>query len=278
VDLGRLGVWTSYRAIGAENAGAAARLVEQLGYGTFWLGGSPRLEATRPLLSATEGLTVATGIVNIWQYQPPELAAEHAALRDEYPGRLMLGVGVGHPEARSDYRRPLSAMNGFLDGLDQAVPPVPRAQRCVAALGPKMLELAAARSSGAIPYFVPVDHTRFAREQLGSGALLAPEVACVIEEDEEHARSIARKYAGLYLNLSNYTENLRRFGYTDQDLDDGGSDRLIDAVIPHGSAEQIATAVQAHFDAGADHVCLQPLGAHCIPAAQWAALAQALAG
>jgi probable F420-dependent oxidoreductase len=278
VDLGRLGVWTSYRAIGEENAGEAARLVEELGYGTFWLGGSPRLPGTRALLSATERLTVATGIVNIWQYEPAELAAEHAALSAEFPGRLMLGVGVGHPEATSDYKRPLTAMNHFLDGLDAAVPPVPRSERCAAALGPKMLELAAARCSGAIPYFVPVEHTWFAREKLGTGALLAPEVACVIDEDEESARSIAREYAGLYLKLRNYTDNLKRFGYTEDDLSDGGSDRLIDAVIPHGSAAQVASAVQAHFDAGADHVCLQPLGAEGVPGEQWSALAEALIG
>jgi probable F420-dependent oxidoreductase len=276
MHLGRLGVWTSYRAIGEQNAGAAAKLIEELGFGTFWLGGSPRLPSVRPLLDATERLTVATGIVNVWQYEPAALAAEYAQLSQEFPDRLLLGIGIGHPEATAAYVRPLVTMRAFLDGLDEAPTPVRRDARCLAALGPKMLDLCAERARGALPYFVPVAHTRFARDRLGPSALLATELACVIDTDVERARATARKYALLYLGLRNYTANLKRFGFTDADIEGGGSERLIDAVIPHGSADQIAETIGAHLEAGADHVCVQPLGADGVPRDQWTALAEAL--
>ncbi len=278
MKLGRIGIWTTYHAIGEENAGEAARLVEDLGFSAFWLGGSPKLPAVGPLLQSTDSLIVATGIVNVWQNEPVQLAAEHAALTGAFPGRLLLGIGIGHPEATSDYARPLSTMTQFLDGLDAAPQPVPHDELCLAALGPRMLALSAVRSLGAIPSFVPVDHTRFAREQLGPGALLAPELACVLDTDTTRARETARRYAQLYLRLRNYTSNLLRFGFTEEDIADGGSERLIDAVIPHGNAERVAETVRAHLDAGADHVCLQPLGADGIPREQWTALASALLG
>jgi probable F420-dependent oxidoreductase len=165
-------------------------------------------------------------------------------------------------------------MREFFDGLDAADEPVPRDERCAAALGPKMLDLAAERSLGTHPYFVSAAHTRFARERVGEGVLVAPEVAVVVEEDEETARRIARDYAQLYLQMSNYTNNLLRFDFTERDLADGGSDRLIDAVIPHGSPEAVAEAVRAHLDAGADHVCVQPLGPD--PSEGYRALARVL--
>ena len=171
MQLGEVGVWTSYRAIGEENAGEAAKFVEDLGYGTLWLGGSPRLPTVRPLLDATERLIVATGIVNVWQYEPSELATECAQLACEFPGRLLLGIGIGHPEATGEYSDPLSTMRDFFDGLDSAAVPVPRDARCAAALGPKMLDLSAQRSLGTLTYFVPVEHTRFARERIGEHAL-----------------------------------------------------------------------------------------------------------
>jgi probable F420-dependent oxidoreductase len=276
MDLGKVGVWTTYRTIGEENAGEAARLVQELGFGTFWLGGSPRLPSVRPLLEATDRLVAATGIVNVWQYDPNEVAAEYAQLADEFPDRLLLGVGIGHPEATSRYAKPLTTMRAFLDGLDQADTPVPRDRRCMAALRPKMLELSAERSRGAHTYFVPVAHTRAARERLGDGPLLAPELACVVDSDARTARAAARQYAKLYLGLRNYTSNLLEFGFSEQDIADGGSDGLIDAVVPHGNAEEIAAVVRAHFDAGADHVCLQPVGVSGIPRDQWTALAGAL--
>jgi probable F420-dependent oxidoreductase len=276
MKLGAIGVWTSYRPFGIERAGEAAKLVEQLGYGAWWVGGSPRVPDIRPILEATSTLTAATGILNVWANDPAETAAQDAALREAFPGRFVLGVGIGHPEATSDYRRPLTAMRGFLDGLDAAPAPPPAGERCLAALKPRMLELARERSAGAHTYFVPVEHTRSARDRLGPGKLLAPELACVVETDPDRARAVARGYAEHYLGLSNYTSNLLDLGYTEADIGDGGSDRLIDAVIPHGSAEEIAEVVRAHLDAGADHVCLQPLGEEGVPRESWTALARVL--
>ena len=276
MNLGKIGVWTSYRAFGIERAGEAARLAEQLGYGTWWVGGSPHIPDVRPVLEATSTLVAATGILNVWINDPAETAAADAALRAEHPGRFMLGIGIGHPEATSDYRRPLATMRSFLDGLDSSPTPPPAEQRCLAALGPKMLDLARERAAGTHSYFVPVEHTRFARERLGSGKLVAPELACVLDTDPVRARAVAREYAKLYLGLRNYTQNLLAFGFTEGDVAGGGSDRLIDAVIPHGTAEQIAEVVRAHLDAGADHVCLQPLGEEGIPHESWTALAKVL--
>jgi probable F420-dependent oxidoreductase len=276
IDLGRFGLWTSSRALGAENLGAAAQLAERLGYGTVWLGGSPRPSAATPLLAGTERLAVATGIVNVWADPAELVASEQAQLVDEYPGRFLLGVGIGHPEATSDYTRPLKSMREFLDGLDAARPELPAEDRCLAALGPKMLDLSRERSAGTHPYFTPPDHTRFARERLGAGPLVAPELACVLDTDPASARATARGYAAMYLGLQNYTNNLLRFGFTEQDLADGGSDRLIDTIIPHGSAEQIAAAAHEHLEAGADHVCLQTVGVSGVPEQEWTALATAL--
>ncbi|MGZ4411761.1 MAG: TIGR03620 family F420-dependent LLM class oxidoreductase [Gaiellaceae bacterium] len=230
------------------------------------------------MLEATEKIVVATGIVNVWAYEDPaRLAAEYAALERDFPGLLLVGIGIGHPEATSDYSRPLSAMRAFLDGLDGAEPPLPRDRRCLAALAPKMLALSAERSLGAIPYFVPVAHTALAREQLGPDALLAPEMAFVLDEDADRARGKAREFARTYLGLGNYTNNLLRLGFTAEDVAAGGSDRLIDAVIPHGSAGEIAAVARAHLDAGANHVVLQAVGEPGIPRRGWTALAEAMA-
>jgi len=278
MDLRRIGIWTSYRALGEENAGDAARLAESLGFGAFWLGGSPRLPSLRPLLDASERMVIATGIVNVWQYKPVQLAGEHAELTREYPGRVLLGIGIGHPEATSDYTKPLTTMREFLDGLDGAPQPVPRGERCVASLGPKMLDLSAERSLGTHPYFTPVEHTRAARERVGDRALVAPELACVVDTDRDRARAAARKYAQVYLGVRNYTSNLLKFGFTEDDIADGGSERLFDAIIPQGSAEEIAVTARAHLDAGADHVCLQAVGVTGVPSEEWSALAGALIG
>jgi probable F420-dependent oxidoreductase len=278
MNIGKIGVWTSYRPFGIERAGEAARLAEQLGYGAWWLGGSPRVRDVRPILDATSTLVAATGILNVWTNDPGQTAAADAALRADFPGRFMLGIGIGHPEATSDYRRPLATMRAFLDGLDASPAPPPAAGRCLAALGPQMLDLAGQRTAGAHPYFVPVEHTRFARQQLGPGKLVAPEVACVVDADPVRAKAVARRYARPYLGLRNYARNLLGFGFTEGDLAGGGSDRLIDAIVPQGSAGQIAEFVRAHLDAGADHVCLQPLGEEGIPRRSWTALADVLAG
>jgi probable F420-dependent oxidoreductase len=276
VNIGRIGVWTSYRPFGAERAGEAAALVEQLGYGAWWVGGSPRVPDLRPILEATSTLVAATGILNVWSNDPAETAVADSALRADFPGRFMLGIGIGHPEATSDYRRPLTTMRAFLDGLDASPSPPPVDERCLAALSPRMLDLARERTAGTHSYFVPVEHTRSARERLGPGALVAPEIACVVDTDPVRAKAVAREYAKLYLGLRNYTQNLRGWGFTEADLARGGSDRLIDAVVPQGSAGQIAEVIRAHLDAGADHVCLQPLGEKGIPRESWTALAKSL--
>jgi probable F420-dependent oxidoreductase len=269
--LGRIGIWRRH-VDGAEGLAE----VEGLGYGTLWLGVSPGPADVRPFLERTSTLTIATGILNVWRHDPADVAAAHGRLNDEFGGRFLLGVGIGHPEATSEYRKPLATMRAFLDGLDAAERPVPRDERAVAALGPKMLDLAAERSLGAHPYFTPPEHTRFARERVGPGVLVAPEVTVVVEPDADTARELARAFAARYLALTNYTANLLRHGFTEDDLANGGSDRLIDAVIPHGSAEHVAEAVQAHLDAGADHVCLQPVGHDAVPLEDYRALARAL--
>jgi probable F420-dependent oxidoreductase len=277
MNLGRIGVWMSPRALaGEDRLGAAAKLAEELGYGAFWLGGSPRLPAVRPMLEATSRIAVGTSIVNIWKYEPAELAAEYAELAPDFAERLLVGVGVGHPEATSDYTRPFTAMRTFLDALDRAEPPIPHDRLAVAALAPRMLALSAERTLGALPYFVHVAHTRAAREDLGTGVLLATEVACVLDEDAERARATARAFAKTYLGLSNYVNNLLRHGFEEEDIADGGSDRLIDAVIPHGTAEEIAAVAGRHLAAGADHVALQVLGEPGIPSQGWSALAAVL--
>jgi probable F420-dependent oxidoreductase len=276
MHVGGFGVWTSYHAIGEERAAEAAALTEELGYQAFWLGGSPRLPSVRPLLEATRRLIVGTSIVNVWGYDPAELAAEHAKLAADFDRRLLTGIGIGHSEATADYSKPLSTMRRFLEGIDDAQEPIPSDERALAALGPKMLELSAERTLGSLPYFTPVEHTRFARERLGEGKLLAVELACAIDDDDEAAREKARAYAKRYLQLSNYTSNLRRFGLTDEDFADRGSDRLIDAIVPSGGVERIVALAREHIDAGADHVCFQPVGVSGVPREEWAALAAAL--
>jgi probable F420-dependent oxidoreductase len=276
MDFGDFGVWTSFRRIGEENAAEAAAAAETAGFGTFWLGGSPRLTQVRPLLEGSEKLLIGTSIINIWGYDPADLAREYTELEADFPGRLCVGIGVGHPEATSDYKRPLTNLEAFLDGVDAAETPIPADRRIIAALAPKMLAMSARRSLGTIPYFTSVDHTRWARDQVGPDADLIAELACVLDEDVERARATAREYASLYLNLVNYTNALLRHGFEQSDIEDGGSDRLIDHVVPHGSAADIAAAAQAHRDAGANQVCFQPLGGTGIPADDWSALAAAL--
>jgi probable F420-dependent oxidoreductase len=268
--IGRFGVWRRHQ----EGAEPAAE-IEQLGYGAIWIGGTPTVpDQVRPFLERTSSLTVASGVLNVWKQDPASAAAGHAELRDEFGGRFLLGIGVGHPEATAEYKTPRAKLREFLDALDAAERPVPRDERVIAALGPKMLALAAQRSLGTHPYFTTVEHTRFAREQVGPDALVAPELAVVVDSDPESGRAKARDYAQTYLRMTNYTRGLLQFGFSDADIADGGSDRLIDAVVPHGSAQQLAEAVHAHIEAGADHVCLQPKGGD--DAADYRALAGAL--
>ncbi len=277
MEFGVIGAWTSFRRIGEENGGEAARAVEEAGYGTIWIGGSPRLAEMRPLLEGSERIVVGTSIVNIWGYDPADLVAEYHALEADFPGRVCVGIGVGHPEATSDYKRPFTAMQKFLDGIDAAAEPIPVERRIIAALAPKMLAMCKERSLGTIPYFSSVDHTRYAREQVGPDADVIIELACVLDEDVERARATARKYASVYLNLRNYTNALLEHGFDQADIEDGGSDRLIDHVIPHGTPADVAELARAHRDAGADQVAFQPLGGSGVPAEDWRTLADAMA-
>jgi probable F420-dependent oxidoreductase len=255
-ELGRIGVW-----IGGPPSPELAGGLDELGYGAIWIGGSPGgdLKGVERTLAATTRLTVATGIVNIWKDDPETIAGSYHRLSDTYPGRVFLGVGAGHPEATSRYTKPYDALVQYLDGLDAGG--VPQNQRALAALGPMVLRLAAERTAGAHPYLVTPEHTRQARELLGPDVLIAPEQHVVLDTDRARGRELARGALKYYLALTNYTTNWRRLGFTDADLADGGSDRLIDGLVGLGDAKQIAARVTEHLDAGADHVCLQLIAA-----------------
>jgi probable F420-dependent oxidoreductase len=283
VELGRIGVWWSgsWRAAADPTVDVAAEL-ESLGYGALWSSGGfdPGFSPTfGRLLASTTRVAVASGIVSLWTGAPDDVGPAVAELEATYPGRFLLGIGASHGPAVSNYSRPYSHMVEYLDALDALPTPVPVERRVLAALGNRMLELAARRAVGAHPYFVPVEHTVRARSILGPTALLAPEVAVVLETDRDTARGLARDYARLYLGLPNYTQNLRTFGFGDEDIDGGGSDRLIDAVIPWGDAATIADRIREHHDAGADHVCLQVIsatGRDGFPLAEYRQLAEVL--
>lgn len=254
-EFGRFGVWT-FGSVRPEQAAE----IERLGYGAVWIGGSPNadLESVEPILAATERLQVATGIVNIWTAPADQVADSYHRIERAYPGRFVLGVGVGHPEHTAEYASPYDALVGYLDALDAAG--VPNSRRLLAALGPKVLKLAAARTAGAHPYLTTPEHTARARELVGPSVFLAPEHKVVLSTDAEAARAVGRQAVDFYLGLSNYLNNWKRLGFTDVDVARPGSDRLIDAVVAHGTAEQIAGRLTEHLDRGADHVCIQVLG------------------
>ena len=262
IELGKLGVWRM--ATGVDAAFAAE--VEKLGYGTIWLGGSPGgdLAVVDELLAATDRITVATGIVNIWADAPESIAKAFHRIEDKYPGRFLLGVGAGHREHTQEYKKPYVALVEYLDALDQAG--VPRESRALAALGPKVVELARDRTAVVHPYLTTPGHTRAAHESIGSAALLAPEQKVVFDTDPERARATGRETVAFYLGLSNYTANLRKHGFTEEDVAGTGTDRLVDALALHGDGKALAAGLQAHLDAGADHVSVQALGADPFPA------------
>jgi probable F420-dependent oxidoreductase len=270
IELGRIGIW---RLVSAVDAAFAAE-AEKLGYGALWLGGSPGgdLAIVDELLDATDRLVVVTGIVNVWRDEPASIARAYERIVTKHPDRFLLGVGAGHREATKEYKKPYTALVEYLDGLDSAG--VPADGRLLAALGPKVVALSGERTAGAHPYLTTPEHTRATREILGAGKLLAPEHKVVLETDPAKAREIARGSLQYYLGLSNYTANLRKFGFTDEDLTGRGSDRFVDALALHGDAETIARGLTAHFDAGADHVSVQVLNEDPWPA--YRALAEAL--
>lgn len=254
--LGRYGVW---RRESSVTPGLAVEL-ERLGFGTIWLGAAKGdLAVADALLAATSTITVATGIVNIWNDAPDAVAAAYHRIEARHPGRFLLGIGAGHREAvGAAYVKPYRAVVDYLDALDAAG--VPPAARALAALGPKMLRLSAKRSAGAHPYLVTPEHTARAREILGAGALLAPEQKVVVEADAVAARAIGRPAVEKpYLHLRNYTHNLRTLGFDDHDIADGGSDRLIDALVAHGDPATVSARLAEHLQAGADHVAVQLL-------------------
>jgi probable F420-dependent oxidoreductase len=279
------GIWSGHLRYGdpAVVAEVAAE-VDDLGYGALWIPdvGGDVLGSVEALLRATKRTTVATGILNIWMHDPVEVAQQRASWRADWQDRFLLGLGVSHAvlidsTEAGRYDKPLSKMVEFLDGLDGAPEPFPVEARVLAALRPKMLGLARDRAAGAHPYFVPVEHVAKARELLGHDALVAVELAVVLDTDPSSARATARRHTAVYTTLPNYTNNLLEFGFLPDDFADNGSDRLIDAIVAWGSLDTIAERVSALRAAGADHVCVQVVRADDeVPLPEWRELAPAL--
>ena len=267
--LGRVGIWSfALQRLAAREETAAAQQMEALGFETIWIPesvGSKDVHAhSALLLSATSNATFATGIANIHARDPMAMANGAKALGEAFPGRYVLGIGVSHAptvELRGgDYGNPLDVMARYLDAMSAAQygapepdPPVPLV---LAALGPRMLDLAAERADGAHPYFVPVEHTEFARRRLGAEPCLATEVTAVLTTDRQAGMAIARAFAHHYLVLPNYANNLRRVGWSASDVEKE-SDAIVEAVVVVGDIDAVVARVQAHLDAGADHVCVQ---------------------
>ncbi|MBW2291598.1 MAG: TIGR03620 family F420-dependent LLM class oxidoreductase [Deltaproteobacteria bacterium] len=269
-NLGELGVWTWLDAYSAPEAAEFARKLEDWGYTALWV---PEAVGRDPftflgyLAGQTERLVFATGIANIYARDPMTMKAIHQTMSELATGRFVLGLGVSHQHLVSkvrghDYKRPLSAMRDFLNAMENAlymgaVPGEP-APIVLAALRDKMLDLAATRTAGAHPYLVPPEHTARARKIMGDDAWLCPEQMVILETDATKARSVAREQLAVYLSLPNYQNNLKQFDFDDRDFENGGSDRLVDAIVVWGDEQTIAERIQAHRNAGASHVCIQP--------------------
>ncbi|MDO0976554.1 LLM class F420-dependent oxidoreductase [Mycolicibacterium frederiksbergense] len=285
MELSGTGIWSSHLRYGdAGQAAEAAAELEELGYTALWIPdvGGPVLDSVENLLTATKTVTIATGILNLWMHEPADVAAAHARLSAAHGRRFLLGIGVSHAplidsKAPGTYRKPLAATAAFLDGLDTAEQPVAAEDRVLAALGPKMLRLAADRSRGAHPYLVTPEHTATARERLGDGPLLLPEQTAVLNDDADAAREIGREWVRGYLAMPNYANNLLRSGFTEDDVATV-TDRLVDAIVVCGNEEAILARVNDHKAAGADHVCVQVLDADltALPMQQWRRLAPVL--
>jgi probable F420-dependent oxidoreductase len=291
--LGRVGIWVfQLDLIPSSQATEVVAEVEELGYGAVWI---PEAVGREPFTSASlllrggERIVVATGIANIWSRDATAAKAAQLTLTEAYPDRFVLGLGVSHqPLVQGlrghDYQRPYQAMQAYLDGMERAVvmaagpPPGVEPVTVLGALGPRMLELAAARTAGAHPYNVTPEHTERARALMGPDALLAPEQTVVLETDPTEARRLGREHLRRYLGLPNYENEWRREGFDDADFTGGGSDRLVDAVVAWGDVETIRARVAAHHDAGADHVCVQviPSNPLAVPMPEWRELAPAL--
>jgi len=255
-DLGRFGAWLAFRSLAPE----LAAQIESLGYGAVWVGGSPEAELdwVDPALAQTNSLQLATGIVNIWSAPAPAVAQSYHRIEKAYPGRFLLGIGVGHREHTEEYVKPFDALVNYLDELDEAV--VPTSRRVLAALGPRVLKMSAERSAGAHPYLTTPQHTAKAREEVGSSVFLAPEHKVVLTTDVDEARRIGRQTVEHYLGLSNNVNNWLRLGFSEDDVTKPGSDRLIDSVVAYGTPDAIAKRLNEHLEAGADHVAVQVLG------------------
>jgi probable F420-dependent oxidoreductase len=287
MEITGIGIWSGELRYGnaAEIRDAAAEL-EGLGYSALWIPdvGGDVFGALQTLLEPTSTIVAATGILNLWMHSVDEVGQGFAALEADHAGRTLLGIGVSNPifidqTHPGQYKKPLQVTRRYLDDLDAVSPTVPRDRRVLAALGPKMLELARHHAGGAHPYLMAPEHTKVARAALGEGPLLAPEQHVILETDGDKARAIAREGLATYLQLANYVNNWRRIGFGEDDFADGGSDRLIDHVVVWGDETTIAARVQAHLDAGADHVCVQVVtgaGRTDFPRAEWRALAPAL--
>ncbi len=289
--LGRVGAWTfDIERLSAAAAREYVRGLESLGIQALWipesLGSKEIFAHAGLLLAASERLVIATGIANVWARDATAMANGHRALSEAYPGRFLLGIGVSHaPVVKmrgASYDKPIEYMTRYLDAMDNApytgAAPPEAPGRVLAALGPRMLRLAAERAIGAHPYFVPVEHTAIARKELGPDALLAVEQAAVLSKDPTVARATARKHMKRYLSLENYANNLKRLGWSDADLASDGSDALVDAIVVWGDAADVRARVETHLANGADHVCVQALRADLAahPLAEWRALAPAL--
>ena len=292
VDIGRVGIWYGgIDALSTPQARAAAQAVEELGFGALWVAeavGRDPFASAAVLLSATTTLPIATGIANIYARDAMTMKAGQQTLAEAFPGRFLLGLGVSHGHLvagirKHDYSKPYSYMVEYLAKMDKALfmarGPETDPGRLLAALGPKMLELSATQANGSHPYFTTPEHTALSREVMGADALLAPEQMVVLNTDPIEARRIARAGMKIYLGLPNYWNNLMRLGFTEDDRTDGGSDRLVDAIVVWGDEATIAARVAEHHAAGADHVCVQVLqDGHASPEPTWRRLAPALLG
>ena len=292
LQLGRVGLWAAdFDLVPMAAAQEGIAQVEEMGFGTVWVPEAVLREAFAScalLLSATKKMTIATGIANLHARTAQSMQAGWKTLSEAFPNRFLLGIGVSHAPMvqgvhKGNYDKPYSTMVEYLEAMDNGVffspQPSTPPRRVLAALGPKMLKLSAEKTDGAHPYFVPVEHTAFAREVLGKEPLLAPEIAVVLNETSEASKEIANKFMSTYTKLPNYTNNLKRFGFTDDDCAHH-SDRLMDAIVARGSIDVIVSRIKEHLDAGADHVCVQVLTGKpgVLPMKQWEELASAVQG